>query len=127
MDLRAACYGPTRVGVRRLRALIEHLPPEAVSRDQPEWTVDNELAAQAIETMGEIIRVLVATMRMWAGKKASSRVPIPDSLVVPRPESVLIEREGARLRQQPADEYPPRLRTSGRSFARALMGGMTNG
>jgi hypothetical protein len=104
---------------------VQHLPPEAVSRDQPEWTVERELAAQQIEVTGEVVRMLVMTMRLWVDAKHRDRVVVPDPYRVPRPAEVEALRQDKV--QPPANEgevpeWPPRLRVSGAALAQQLVG-----
>lgn len=114
---------------------MRHLPTEAVSRDQPDWSPELELAAQQLELSSEVLRAVVALIRMWADK--TSNVRIPEPVVVPRPASVVAARDRQRAatraeelrRRAVADEqWPPVLNVpSGRAMVGRLVGAMSNG
>lgn len=81
------------IGLRRIRALIFGLPPEAmVWRREYGWGIAEELAAVGLELQHAILRVLIQAN----SKKGSSP---PKQLHVPRPYEA---RERARRRGRPA-------------------------
>jgi hypothetical protein len=78
-DLREDLFGEAPIGARRLRALIEGLPPDAMLwRRVPGWGSDQELLALNAEVTHSIVRVLIS-----AYSKKGAKVPKP--LKVPRP------------------------------------------
>ena len=78
-DFRADLFGPDPMGARRLRALIEGLPTDAMFwRRVPGWGTAEELAALDVEVGHSVVRVLLAAF----SKKGH---PIPKPLRIPRP------------------------------------------
>ena len=76
VDLREACYGPRRIGLRRLRSLIDGLPPQgalhrAADPEGWDWRNDEELLATLIEMVDYGNRL------SWAAITRSSRIPDP--------------------------------------------------
>lgn len=79
-DFRRALFGPDPIGGRRLRALIDGLPPDAMLwRRVPGWGSTEELLALNAEVTHAVVRVLIAAF----SKKGAS---VPKPLRVPRPE-----------------------------------------
>lgn len=85
LDLRACLWGETPMGVRRLCALIDHLPLDsALARDQARdtlgsgWNMDTELLAKVAELVDTTNRILV---------KVNSKpgTPEPRPIFIPRP------------------------------------------
>jgi hypothetical protein len=82
LDLREVLGDDAPFGMRRLRALIEGLPPSAMFwRREPGWGTTEELLALNAEVTHSAIRVLLAAF----SKKGSS---LPKPLHVPRPWDV---------------------------------------
>ena len=78
-DFRRALFGPEPLGARRLRALIDGLPPDSmIWRRVPGWGSAEELLALNAEVAHSIVRVLVAAF----SKKGAQ---LPKALKVPRP------------------------------------------
>lgn len=83
IDLRQACYGPHPMGLRRLRALIQGLPPgSAVHRSLDpqgsQWTFDTELLAALAELLDHSNRLYLA-----AHKNKGAQLPRPISIKRP--------------------------------------------
>lgn len=86
------------LGVRRLRALVEGLPPDAMLwRRTPGWGTEQELAAVQIEVTHAVVRTVIA-----AFSKRGSAIPKP--LHVPRPTD--------------ARKQPPRRKATAADFAK---------
>ncbi len=89
-DLRAALWGPTPIGVRRLAVLVRGLPTRSafareVESDGQEWGATEELLATLVELVDMNNRLLYATAplkhkRMW------------DPLRIPRPYAAMMAR-----------------------------------
>jgi len=83
LDLGAACFGADHLGARRLRVLVQYLPPDSsLARAMGWWWTDaHELSAQLVE---------LAYVNAQAGAMAASGLTgkrfKPDQLTVPRPQ-----------------------------------------
>jgi hypothetical protein len=99
LDLAEALYGPRRLSVGRLRALVERLPPESsLAFEQGSWwTPELELLATIAESIGEVLRMLQA----FGGRKGSIKNPI--TIRRPKPTSA----NGVKPEKRPAtiDDY----------------------
>jgi hypothetical protein len=82
LDLREVLGDDAPFGMRRLRALIEGLPPSAMFwRREPGWGTTEELLALNAEVTHAAVRVLLAAF----SRKGAS---LPKPLRVPRPWDV---------------------------------------
>ena len=94
-DLRDDLFGEPGIGLRRLRALVFGLPPDAMLwRQRPAWGTAEELAALNVEVAHSTMRVLLSAY----GRKGAS---VPKPLRIPRPETT--ERRRPR-RRRPVSE-----------------------
>jgi len=77
-----ACYGPTAIGARRLRVLIQHLPPESsLARTCGWWWTDvHEMQAVLIEIAYVTAQGAGAAAAGISGKRFK-----PEQFHVPRP------------------------------------------
>lgn len=95
------------------------------------WTWEREMAAQQLEATGEVVRVLIALVRLWVGDKDRDRITVPDPWHVPRPGDDV--RPGAHQTAHVAPtatngddghSWPPTLNVpSGRALVGRLLGG----
>lgn len=76
IDLRQACYGPERIGVRRLHAFVYGLPKDSSTfralDPNKGWTQTDELIASLIQVVDEGNRLFLA-----ANVKQGTRLPEP--------------------------------------------------
>lgn len=85
LNLITCCYGPDQVGVRRLKVLVEALPPESATAQalRTAWTERDEQGAVAAELLADISRSLRHLITLQLTKNRTFTDPMP--LVWPRP------------------------------------------
>ena len=88
---------------------VANLPPDAMTHGA--WKASDELAAQQVEVMHEVLRVTIAGFRIQLDRKDAARIKVPDPYRVPRPG------------QAAPSEAPAPKKLSRESIRRALLGG----
>lgn len=78
-DLLADCFGPAEIGVRKLRSLLEGLPPSSnLAKSADWWSDEDELAATSVELLADIALASASgvAVQLPKGKKYDPKRPL---------------------------------------------------